>query len=363
MADIYYIDPNNGNKAYESSPTDPTIDNLDGSRIPVGAVEMVRVPNGPPQPTGRFMGANGPEENPNSVEGTPTPRDGQGGNSSQNLPSMSEDDAEVALNEASAEDEAAQGVNQSSSGGYLPGQYNPTQKVKIEASVEGFQGGKDGNIFGSGDAYAPGGLNNFVSQGDLLAMGPFGDVAGKGVEELSYSAAKAMMGTDQVTPAMARGAFRDAVQMAAVTGESVQEALRKLVKQSNGGSGATNGAGGVGPQAFTNVSKSLNLTNASTAERILNDSLASYLGRRASDREIQEFVKQLNRNERFNPVETVTKGVRSQAGTTSTSEQTGGFDSTLFAEKWAASQEGAGEYAAATTYMDAFQQVINELEY
>ena len=78
---------------------------------------------------------------------------------------------------------------------------------------------------------------------------------------------------------------------------------------------------------------------------------------------MKEFVKQLNRSERLNPTVTTTKGVRSSGGTTQTQEQEGGFDSTNFAEKWARGREGAAEYQAATTYMDAFTKVIDELEY
>jgi hypothetical protein len=87
------------------------------------------------------------------------------------------------------------------------------------------------------------------------------------------------------------------------------------------------------------------------------------MGRRASEDEIKSFLEQLNRNEKLNPTITTAKGVTSSGGTTQTQKQEGGFDSANFAERWARSRKGAAEYQAATTYMDAFTKVIDELEY
>lgn len=93
------------------------------------------------------------------------------------------------------------------------------------------------------------------------------------------------------------------------------------------------GGGGVGPRSV------VNLTNPQDAEVLVDNALTSYLGRQATEEELSEFLKTLNRQQRKNPV------VVSQAG------QTGGVNEQLIAEEFAAARPEAAETQAATTYM------------
>ena len=89
------------------------------------------------------------------------------------------------------------------------------------------------------------------------------------------------------------------------------------------------GGGGTGSGSRTLTA----LTNEFDAEVLVNNSLNNYLGRDASENEIQEFWKQLNASEKANPVRA--------AG----SYQVGGFNRELAAEKFAEQDE---EYADVT---------------
>lgn len=106
-------------------------------------------------------------------------------------------------------------------------------------------------------------------------------------------------------------------------------------------SSAGGGGGYSGPVTQTR------LTDPTTAENLLDTSLKNYLGRAATGREKSEFVKALNRYEAQNPTVTTPMGPGG-------SVTTGGAQPTVFAEQFAQSQEGAAEYQAATTYLDAF---------
>ena len=277
-------------------------------------------------------------------EGVPTPRDAD-----------AEFDAESSLAQAEAEQAAANG---GSGSGYAAGQYNPTAVVRYEDKPKGIGRHGDDYYYGSGDAYRGGIVE--APRGEMDSTNWL-QAPGTNMQDLVWAASKAYYGYD-AAPAQAGKLYSDAVAMSANKGITVQAALREIAASGNGKGGSKDGKGGSGGP-FTNVTKTVQVTDAGEAERLLNASLATYLGRRATEGEMKEFVKQLNRSERLNPTVTTTKGVRSSGGTTQTQEQEGGFDSTNFAEKWARGREGAAEYQAATTYMDAFTKVIDELEY
>ena len=78
--------------------------------------------------------------------------------------------------------------------------------------------------------------------------------------------------------------------------------------------------------------------------------MEKYLGRKANAKETARFTAALNQAEMRNP--TVTTATQSSATTV------GGFNPSTFAEEWAASQEGSGEYQAATTFLDAFMGAL-----
>ena len=111
--------------------------------------------------------------------------------------------------------------------------------------------------------------------------------------------------------------------------ETFTEWLHRKGKESDRsrpGDGSGGGGGG-GSRTF------VNLTNEFDAEVLVNNALGQYLGRDASEQEIQEFWKKLNKGERANPI------------TTSAGGQSGGYNAQLAAEKFAEQDE---EYAETT---------------
>lgn len=113
-----------------------------------------------------------------------------------------------------------------------------------------------------------------------------------------------------------------------------------------GGAGGSGGGGG-GPAAPT---KRVNLTDPDTANQLVDAALEQYLGRRANDKESQAFRQALRRAEMRNPTEVDIQG--------DTAITRGGINPQARAEEFAMAQEGAAEYQAATTYLDAFIQGI-----
>ena len=94
------------------------------------------------------------------------------------------------------------------------------------------------------------------------------------------------------------------------------------------------------------TSRVVNLTNPDDAKSLVNASLQKYLGRDATDEEITEFTKALNKAERRNPI------------VTTKTQKSGGVGSAQRAEDFARSQEGAAEFLAETQYSDWFQEAI-----
>lgn len=117
-----------------------------------------------------------------------------------------------------------------------------------------------------------------------------------------------------------------------------------------GGSGGGGGYGGGGGGYAGPVSR-ITLTNPYDAKTLANSALSAHLGRQATSKEITAFTKALNKAEMQNPVTVTPQG---QA----MSVQTGGISPQQFAEDYGARQEGAGEYAAATVFLDTFMQAI-----
>ena len=95
--------------------------------------------------------------------------------------------------------------------------------------------------------------------------------------------------------------------------------------RSKSGSGGSGGSGGSSTFAA--------LTNEFDAEVLINSTLGTYLGRDATEKEIDAFWKQLNKSERANPL------------TTTPSGSSGGYNKNLAAEKFA---EQSDDYADTT---------------
>lgn len=260
-----------------------------------------------------------------------------------------QDNTEEELKAISESLKAQNGVNQS----YGPnGIYDPNKPIKIDVPGKLIKGAEGRPI--SIDS-----VKSFP-QGELNALGVYGS-PGIGIQDLSREAAIAVSNNNYPSPQQINGVYASAVRYAAAKDISVQAALRDMIAMGEI-VGKKDGSGsGYGP--FSSTTTDITQTDELEAERILNSALSTYLGRRADADEINKFVKQLNKNERFNPTVTKTTGVRTKNNTTQQSTRTGGFDSAGFAERWARSREGAAEYQAATTYMDAFQSVIDGMEY
>ena len=131
--------------------------------------------------------------------------------------------------------------------------------------------------------------------------------------------------------------------------------------------GATSGGPSTSTASETSTNTNVDLTNRSEAQRILDQALSQYLGRKATPEEIRRFRNKLNSEEEENPNVTtsdVTRTVNSdgQGNTKSKSKSSntseGGVDPAQTAINFARRQEGAGEYQAATTYLDAFKAAL-----
>lgn len=137
--------------------------------------------------------------------------------------------------------------------------------------------------------------------------------------------------------------------------------INDMAMAGGGAAGSASGTGGggySGPTTSTQVSKSENLTNPSTARSLIKQSLTSYLGRDATDDEQNSFLKALNTAEKRSPsvtksVSTTTPGVGTSRTESETSSR-GGFNPSTFAEEYAQGQEGAAEFQAATNLLDTF---------
>lgn len=133
--------------------------------------------------------------------------------------------------------------------------------------------------------------------------------------------------------------------------------------KANAANGMTMGgrlAGGGSGGASSSISKSVQLTDPTTARGLIDNTLSTYLGRKANAKEQEAFLKALNVQEQRNPTITKTNSFSGKGSSSSSSTTTGGFSPATFAQEWAAGQEGAGEFQAATSLLDTFIKSIGE---
>lgn len=137
-----------------------------------------------------------------------------------------------------------------------------------------------------------------------------------------------------------------------------------LDMQKRAASDAAGGGGSGGISRSTSRTESVDLTNPLSARSLADQALAKYLGRGATPAEFEMFTKALNAAERKSPNVSMTTSVTSRgaggASSRTKSMSRGGVDKGRFAEEWAMSQEGAAEYAAATTVLDSFMKILGE---
>lgn len=127
--------------------------------------------------------------------------------------------------------------------------------------------------------------------------------------------------------------------------------IQKLVAANGNGSGG-------GP--FYSRDTSVNLSSASEAARIADQTFTQEMGRTASNQEAADFQKALNAQQRANPQVSIQQGTQTKGSRVSRSSQSGGFDPTRFAREYAQSQEGYGEQFAGVTFMDVIDKAISD---
>lgn len=135
-----------------------------------------------------------------------------------------------------------------------------------------------------------------------------------------------------------------------------------VVPPTSGGKGGGKG-GYKGPVRSDTVSESVNLTDPMTARNLVDQVLTQSLGRRATSREQERFFKALTAAEEAMPKITEQTSISTPMGPGRTSSRqrtrtTGGMNESVFAEEFARSQEGAGEFQTATVALDAFMDAI-----
>ena len=127
------------------------------------------------------------------------------------------------------------------------------------------------------------------------------------------------------------------------------EALNFLEVQ-NAALGNIFGKGGTGGTGSGGTRYTINLTNESDAEVLVNGALNTYLGRDATDEELGNFYTTLNKKERKNPTKTVTGGRRT--------ESSGGINKELEAQKFAETREDYADVQAQTTFKGLIEQAV-----
>lgn len=148
----------------------------------------------------------------------------------------------------------------------------------------------------------------------------------------------------------AQGIMRDPME---VLGDIASGMYFGAPGDDSGGGGGSYGGGGGGGGGTTTVT-TVNLTNADTAKRLINQAMGSYLGREATKEERKKFLKVLNEGERENPtIQTITADASGQSQTVE-----GGFDAAQFSEEFSQSRPDYAEYRAATDLMDAFLGIL-----
>jgi len=118
----------------------------------------------------------------------------------------------------------------------------------------------------------------------------------------------------------------------------IDKALKSGTAPSSSGSGST-------------FRTDYNLSSESDARTLVDNALSQHLGRKATAKEQDVFYSALLKAEKANP----STMRQSKSGSTTTQ----GLNKEKFADEYAASQQGAGEYAAATTYLDTFLQSLS----
>jgi hypothetical protein len=141
----------------------------------------------------------------------------------------------------------------------------------------------------------------------------------------------------------------------------------KPITSTGGGAGSTSNRSSTVSSTSSNVKR----FSLQEAQGLALQAFQNAIGRAPTSQELQGFLSALNAAEASSP--TVTSGStftsRMKAGTATNVDATGstssgtttsgGVDEQAFAQQYAMGLSGAGDYQKATTYFDAFNQVMN----
>ena len=145
----------------------------------------------------------------------------------------------------------------------------------------------------------------------------------------------------------------------AATGDKMQSPWdmgAKVVAQSSGGK-----TPGGGPSVNFYETEQVNLTNPSTARRVMDDAIGQYLGRAPDKKEYDEFLKTLNGFQEDSP--SITKGVTRNSGgsnsTSNTQQSTeGGVDVGQVAKEFAMRDDQYQETTVETKGINTFLNML-----
>ena len=127
--------------------------------------------------------------------------------------------------------------------------------------------------------------------------------------------------------------------------------------------GLIGGAGiGRGPKTVTSTDTDYTVTNATTAKQLAQAALSQRVGRKATDEEVAEFIKDLREEEKANPSVRTTTTTTNADGTsqTSTSTTKQGINVEAFQRQWADEYdtEEAKAYQAVGFYAPIFFEAL-----
>lgn len=134
--------------------------------------------------------------------------------------------------------------------------------------------------------------------------------------------------------------------------EAAQGGIKETVDQQAAGAGSGSGSGG--PYRRTYV----DLTNPTEARRLVDDTLGSYLGRRATEQEAATFYSALTAAQKENPA--VVQGYSN--GGSETSVRTNAVDQQQLARDFARSRPDYAEVTTQTTVKSLIEKAIREAD-
>lgn len=242
------------------------------------------------------------------------------------------------------------------------GQYMPYPEPMVPIAV-GYQAeyGPPGARGGMGYVYIQRPLESFVDTGMAeLSLGQMQILEAAAYAHMGYDISKNYANAMQQTWAYAlERSVATRQDPLLVLSQIAGEGERQVSSSGGGGyygGGGYGGGGGGGGGGATSTVTTTSLSSPSTARRLINQAMTSYLGREPTSGERQKFMNALNSAERSNP--TVQEVTVSDDGTAQTQVVKQGLDVAGFTEDFAKSRPDYAEYRASTEFMQAFMDIL-----